>query len=394
MNTSAEKNAAALAVSDNAAALRDKLSSSAFAFRGYNITNIGRSDELLAQPLYQPIMEQELQAAGECASRKLGRAVDLIARVRRREETTLETYSDAVALVMAIEQAQIRILREIYEVDFADAKTAFGYSLGEVAAVVASGCFSMSETLDVLLDVADDCASLAPEVTMGVFFSRGVALDSNHMRQLCIEITSQGDGVIAISSYLSPNSVLLLGQGDTVDRFAEHIQRDFEPKTYLRKNDHHWPPLHTPIVWEKHVPDRCGVLMHTMSCSNAAPRPPILSMVTGRMSYNDYNMREILHRWIDHPQRLWDVIYETLALNVETIVHVGPEPNLLPATFRRLSDNVRNQVAGNVGLRAVQGMATRPWLASLLPSRAALLRTPSLKHIVLEDWLLEQSKAG
>jgi [acyl-carrier-protein] S-malonyltransferase len=393
LTQSEDKRAAAAAVSENVETLRNKIGGAAFAFRGYNVTNLGRTDELLAHPLYGPIVKQELDQASQSASRKLGRSVDLLARVRSREETTLETYSDAIALIMGVEQAQIRILREIFDIDFSAAKVAFGYSLGEVAAVVAGGGLSMDASLDVLLEVADDCTSLAPEVTMGVFFSRGEALDVDLMRRLCIEITSQGHGVIAISAYLSPNSVLLLGQGDTVDLFAEHVKKDFEPKTYLRKNEHHWPPLHTPIVWQKNVPDRCGVLMHTLPCATTAPCPPVLSMVTGKASYNDYNMREILHHWIDHPQRLWDVIYETLNLGVETIVHVGPEPNLLPATYRRLSDNVKNQVAGNVGLRAVQGMANRPWLKTLLPSRAALLRAPNIEHIVLEDWLLEQRVA-
>jgi hypothetical protein len=41
----------------------------------------------------------------------------------------------------------------------------------------------------------------------------------------------------------------------------------------------------------------------------------------------------------------------------------------------------------------VQGMANRPWLKTLLPSRAALLRAPNIEHIVLEDWLLEQRVA-
>ena len=38
---------------------------------------------------------------------------------------------------------------------------------------------------------------------------------------------------------------------------------------------------------------------------------------------------------------------------------------------------------------APAGLARRPWLSALLPSRAALLRAPLLQHIILEDWLLE-----
>jgi [acyl-carrier-protein] S-malonyltransferase len=235
--TSDEKRAAVLAVSKNAQEMRDKLGGTSFAFRGYNITNIGRTDELLAHPLYAPIVEEELRFAGDFAAQKLQRPVDLIARVRKREETTLASYSDAVALVMAVEHAHVRILREIFEIDFAEAKSAFGYSLGEVAAVVAGGGLSMADSLNVLLEVSDDCAALAPHVTMGVLFSRGVVLDIDVVRRRCIEITCEGRGVIAISSYLSPNSVLLLGQGSTIDRFADHIKNDFEPKPIFARTN-------------------------------------------------------------------------------------------------------------------------------------------------------------
>ncbi len=74
------------------------------------------------------------------------------------------------------------------------------------------------------------------------------------------------------------------------------------------------------------------------------------------------------------------------------MIHVGPEPNLIPATFNRLSDNIVQQTTGRgigkLGMRAVSGMANRPWLANILPSRTALLRAPAVKQIILEDWLL------
>ncbi|MFP6695074.1 MAG: hypothetical protein VB875_18765, partial [Pirellulales bacterium] len=74
--------------------------------------------------------------------------------------------------------------------------------------------------------------------------------------------------------------------------------------------------------------------------------------------------------------------------------HVGPQPNLFPATFKRLSDNIQSQLAGSspgsLGLRFVSGMARRQWLSAILPSSTALLRAPFLRHVILEDWLLSQ----
>jgi [acyl-carrier-protein] S-malonyltransferase len=204
----------------------------------------------------------------------------------------------------------------------------------------------------------------------------------------------EGRGVVAISSFLSPNTVLLLGQGDTIDRFAARMNDVLPDKTYLRKNKDRWPPLHTPILWQRLIPNRAARDMYTIAGGMQRPQPPVISLVTGKASYNDFNSRKLINQWIDHPQRLWDAIYETLVAGIETIIHVGPEPNLLPATYKRLSDNVTVQLSGrtlnSLGLRAVSSV-WRPWLSKLLSSRTALLQAPFIQHIVLEDWLLAQT---
>ena len=123
------------------------------------------------------------------------------------------------------------------------------------------------------------------------------------------------------------------------------------------------------------------MIMHSVSGGFRAPLPPVLSLVTGKTSYNDFNSRAILNRWTDEPQRLWDGIYELLSLGVEVIIHVGPDPNLLPATFKRLSDNVLAELSGRslrkFGMRAVSNIISRPWIAKLLFHRAALLAPPT-----------------
>src|SRR5690349_16472084 len=65
-------------------------------FRGYNVTNLGRTAELLDVPRYAPTIERRLIEASQVASDLLSRRIDLLDRVRRQEETTLATYGDAV----------------------------------------------------------------------------------------------------------------------------------------------------------------------------------------------------------------------------------------------------------------------------------------------------------
>lgn len=374
--------------------LSDRLGDTAFAFRGYNQTNLGRTPELLAHRIFGGVVERYLREASEICSEFSQRRVDLVTRVRDKRESTLDTFGEDIGLIISVELAHLELLEQYFDISYRHARLGMGYSLGEVTALVAGGVFNLRDVLRPLLAMADDSVELARDVTMGIVFSRGKALDFETVERQCLEITAQGRGVIAISSYLSPNTVLVLGQADTVDRLKERLGQVLKDAVHIRKNSGSWPPLHTPLLWQRNVPNRAAMMLHSVGGGFRAPVPPVLSLVTGKISYNDYNSRAILNRWIDQPQRLWDGIYELLATGIEVIVHVGPDPNLLPATFKRLSDNVVAELDGRslkkLGMRAVSNMVRRPWLSKLLSNRAALLRAPYIVHVVLEDWLLAQ----
>jgi [acyl-carrier-protein] S-malonyltransferase len=374
--------------------ISDRLEQTAFAFRGYNQTNLGRTHELLAHAKFAPTVERRLHEASEITGDLLHAPVDLVKRVRDDRESTLETFAEDIGLIMAVELAQIELLEQVFAISYRHARLAMGYSLGEVAALVCGGVYSLREVLPPLIHMAREAAELARDVTMGIVFSRGKALDLEGVERLCLEITTQGRGIIAISSYLSPNTVLVLGQGDTVDRFKAMMHQFLQGEVNLRKNKGIWPPLHTPILWQRAIPNRAGLGIYSVGGGFHAPVPPIISLVTGKVSYNDYNSRALLNRWIDEPQRLWDGIYELLSQGIEVVIHVGPDPNLLPNTFKRLSDNVTAELAGptwrKFGMRAVSNMMSRPWMAKMMSARAAVLRAPYMSHVILEDWLLSQ----
>lgn len=375
--------------------LRDELGETAFSFRGYNVTNLGRTPELLAHPEFGSTVEQALREGSALASDVLGKHVDLVERVRHcRETRDLSTYAEDVALVVSVEFAQLRILESRFGIAFTDARMAFGYSLGEAALVIAAGMFG-KELLRIPIALAEDSVALAKDTTMGVLFSRATPLDVSLVQEICQKINLMGNGVIGISTFLSPNCVLLLGQRDTIDHFRTIMAKLLPKTTTLRKNPHRWPPIHTSITWQKAIPNRAAVMLQTTPGGMSDPPLSIISGVTGKDSYTAQTARDLMHRWVDHPQHLWDQVVQVLASGVKTVVHVGPDPNLIPATFKRLSDDVRGQLNGHspgkIGLRVVSHMVRRPWLASLLPANAILLRAPLLRHVNLEDWLLDHA---
>ena len=66
------------------ATLQSKIGTTAFAFRGYNITNLGRTPELLAHPAYGPTVRRYLQRGSEICAEIIGRPVDLAAARRAK----------------------------------------------------------------------------------------------------------------------------------------------------------------------------------------------------------------------------------------------------------------------------------------------------------------------
>jgi [acyl-carrier-protein] S-malonyltransferase len=373
---------------------REQLSTTAFAFRGYNVTNLGKTPELLEHPLAGPIVERHLVEASELGTKLLGREVDLVTRVRQREKTTLESYSEAVCQICAVELAHIEILETHFDTKLADAKCATGYSLGEVGALIATGVYDLESLLTPILSFSDDCVELARNIRMGIVFSRGPTLDMDIVEQLCVEITMLGEGTVCISAILAPNTVLLLGQNGSLDLFKKRMKEMLPKQAHMKKNPDLWPPIHTQITRQKNIPDRASVMLETASGGITAPSIPVISCITGEPSYNEFNSRSILYDWIDHPQKLWSVMENLLKSDVTTIVHVGPEPNIIPATFKRLSMNVATQLnqksLAGMGLRAVSSIVRgRPWLAQMVSKNASLLRAPLIEHVILEDWLLE-----
>lgn len=374
--------------------LRDGLANTALALRGYNVRNLGRSQELLQHELYGPRVAGWLEQGSEIASDLLSRPVDLVDQVTSGQEASLATYGEAVAMIMAMELAQLEILQQVFDIDYQQCQLGFGYSLGEITALVAAGVFTFADALSVPLLLAEDCVALADDVTLGVLFSRDQTIDREGVDRGLVKINQQGRGVAGISAELSPNTLLLMGQADSLDRLRDLLCEDRPRQVVLRKNRDRWPPLHSPIMWQRNIPSRAAQTMLTLASGVNAPSFPVLSLVSGGMDYSESNCRELLYRWVDHPQLLWEAVYETLKLGVETVVHIGPGPNIIPSTYQRLSANVETHNESNLGMRLLSAVAQRPWLQKVLPERTALLRAPVVQHLILEDWLLDQAQVS
>ena len=371
--------------------LQAGIAQTAFAFRGYNQTNLGRTPELLRHPVYGRYVKKYLSMGSEICRQWTDRPVDLVKRVQEGIEPELNEYNEAITMIIAVENAQMEILRNHFDVNDIDANMMYGFSLGELGLLTHLDVMTMQDALSIPLQMCNDVVELANDVQLGILFSRSKSpLPKEDVLRVCAEINLEGNGVIGISTILAPNSMLVMGQGDTMQRLKKRTKDITGEKVSLRLNDGKWPPLHTPIVWQKNISDRAQNLLHTVSLKSGPFDVPVFSLATGAFSYNDSSTRSVLGKWIDQPQLLWEAVDATLLRGIRTVVHVGPQPNIIPSTFDRLASNVLHQTGKHVSLRTLSSLVKQGWLSGILPKRTSLLRAPHVKHVVLEDWLLEQ----
>jgi [acyl-carrier-protein] S-malonyltransferase len=377
--------------------LKKQITTAALAFRGYDASNLGRGAEFLMHPVYGPVVRAFLDRASLVCGEVLKKKVDLASRMETHAASTLETFVEDTASIVAMELAQIQLLDEVFGISVREAVLSFGHSIGELSALVVGGVYEMEQLLPIPLALAHDCAGLTADTTMGILSSPSGVLDAEHVQRLCSSISSLGHGLVGPSTYLSPYQVLLLGQADTLDLLEAEMRQYLPTAVTLRRRANHWPPLHTPLVWERSVPNRAAVALYHTGGGHQKPKPEVVSCTTGRANYDEWNSREILTEWTDHPQRLWEVMEHTLASGADLVIHVGPEPKLIPMAFERLSGKIMKQLKSRhldrLGRRVLPSISRNHWLARKLPLNAVLFRAPFVNHLILEDWLLAQEVA-
>ncbi len=276
--------------------LKQQIGTAAIAFRGYDASNLGRSFELLAHPVYGPVVRELLDRASAVCGDVLERKVDLATRVVANQPATLETFVEDTATIVAMELAQVRLLEHVFGVPVRDAMLSFGHSIGELSALVLGGVYEMEQLLPIPLSLAHDCADLTRDTTLGILTSPSGALEPDRVQRLCSAISSRGHGMVGPSTFLSPYQVILLGQADTLDLLEAEMPDYLPAGVSLRRRPNLWPPMHTPLVWERSVPNRAAVALYHTGGGNQRPRPVIVSCTTGRASYDEWNSREIPDR--------------------------------------------------------------------------------------------------
>ena len=250
-----------------------------------------------------------------------------------------------VAMIVAMEIAQIALLEEFFGVPVREARLSFGYSIGELTRPGRRRRLHDRPAPARPAGAGRRRRRARPRRDDGRPLHQGPRAAAEDVERLCLAVSSEGRGLIGPSAFLSPNTALLLGQGDTLDRLEAHDARVLPrarscsgaSRTGGRRCTRPWSGSGTSPTGP---PSPC-------TGSRAAGQPVAPGhLVRHRRGELRRPQQPRAPRPLDRRARNGSGTSSTRRSppGVEVVVHVGPAPNLIPATFARLGNNVSRQL--------------------------------------------------
>jgi [acyl-carrier-protein] S-malonyltransferase len=180
-----------------------------------------------------------------------------------------------------------------------------GYSLGNYAALVAAGCLTTEEALDILLRVLQLVGELRIEGAMGAV----VGMPEKAVSEACARIAAEGEWVEP-ANLNAENQIVVAGTAAGVDRFLGSVSASCLKAIRLPMRLPIHSRLMSPIaeVLRRHLPGTVRV---------QPPRIPLYSAVFGRRVVDADEVLEILVSQVERPSR-WGATVQALVADGHT----------------------------------------------------------------------------
>jgi [acyl-carrier-protein] S-malonyltransferase len=283
----------------------------------------------------------------ELASKVLGWDV-----VEASRDPQALTHTDVVQpAVFACDLAAFEVLQaEGVRVD-----VAAGHSLGEYAALVASGAVDLEPGLSALATRAEAMARASTDNQGAMTALIGMSLEE--AREVC-EVAGRGD-VLAVANENAPKQTVLSGSVAAIER-AEEVARSRGAKA-VRLQVH--GAFHSPLMASAVQPVREAISRIQFH----RPQFPIVPNCSGKPTSQPLVLRDLLSRHLISPVR-WDASMTAMAgMGVTFVLETGPGDVLgkrarraIPGATVRSVGSPDDAIAAASELRAGAGPAAPP----------------------------------
>lgn len=250
-------------------------------------------------------------AAGRAILNEASEAMDRDVVAGCHDEEALATTQFVQPALLACDVAAFRVL-EAEGLDPDALAGAAGHSLGEFAALVASGAVLLPEALGLVV-VRGEAMQRAGEDRPGTMTAL-LGTGARAAMDLCDE--ARGDGVLLVANENSPVQVVISGSVDAVER-AEALASERKIRT-VRLNVA--GAFHSPLM----EPAVDPILRVLDDIEIRAPRFPIAENVSGSLVTDPGELRTLLGRHVVSPVR-WEACATALAsAGADVFLEAGP----------------------------------------------------------------------
>lgn len=211
-----------------------------------------------------------------------------------------------------------------------------GHSVGELAALVASGALDLEDGLH-LVDARAQAMSAAGKTRPGTMAAI-IGLDDDDVVELCEEASA--DGIVAPANYNSPAQVAISGDERTVRKAMElATERGAKRVVELAVSCAFHSPLMGPAV------DALRAALETITF--AKPTVPVVPNVTAEPTEDPDRLKQLLVEQVVAPVRWTDSVAALAAQGVDNALEVGPGA-VLKGLVRRIDRSIKVATCGTL----------------------------------------------
>lgn len=227
---------------------------------------------------------------------------------RENEDLHITKYTQIAMLT--VELAILRVLEEKGVSSFVNA----GLSLGEYAALTASGGLSLRDALELVVKRG---IFMQEAVPTGGAMTAVMGLDAGTVEQICEETK----GIVSVANYNCPGQIVISGEEEAVNQAAAKMKEAGAKRCMPLKVS---GPFHTSML-EKAGKKLAEELEHV---AVGELTTPYISNVTAEYVLDREEVKGLLERQISSPVR-WQQSVELMAAEgVNTFIEIGPKKTL------------------------------------------------------------------
>lgn len=227
---------------------------------------------------------------------------------RENEDLHITKYTQIAMLT--VELAILRVLEEKGVSSFVNA----GLSLGEYAALTASGGLSLRDALELVVKRG---IFMQEAVPTGGAMTAVMGLDAGAVEQICEETK----GIVSVANYNCPGQIVISGEEEAVNQAAAKMKEAGAKRCMPLKVS---GPFHTSML-EKAGKKLAEELEHV---AVGELTTPYISNVTAEYVLDREEVKGLLERQISSPVR-WQQSVELMAAEgVNTFIEIGPKKTL------------------------------------------------------------------